>query len=321
MRSIIRTVQACFLMTEESLLTQFKNRLLQQGYSDITIKGYLYDLNHFLRWFAEMHPDKDDINVKDVGDADLRAYRQELINVRRQKAASVNRRLQAIKSFFTWATQVKAIAKNSAQDVRFMKKKAPLKPLALNRSEVHALLRVADLSPHGLSARNCALLQLILQAGLRIGEVVKLQFRDITINRRSGSVRIYEGKGFKEREVPLNSSARQALSTYIEPRQDIIQPEDPLFITKQGTVPTVRALQLVVTNLARRAKIARIKVTPHTLRHTFATNFLQSNPDSLVELAMLLGHESLNTTAIYTKASLEKLEQGVERSEINIYDE
>lgn len=306
-------------MNAEIFLTPFKSRLIEQGYSEITIKGYLYDLNHFFRWVSEMHTDA--IDVKDVSDADLRAYRQELINVRRQKSASVNRRLQAIKSFFTWATQTNAISKNSAQGVRFLKKKPPLKPLALRKSEVHALLRVASSSPHRLSDRNSALLQLMLQAGLRVGEVVKLQYRDITINQRSGAVRIYETKGFKEREVPLNSSARKALSQYIESRENSIQLEDPLFITKQGKAPTVRALQLVIMNLGRRANINRIRVTPHTLRHTFATNFLHANPGNLVELAMLLGHESLDTTAIYTKASREKLEQGVEGSEINIYDD
>ena len=78
---------------------------------------------------------------------------------------------------------------------------------------------------------------------------------------------------------------------------------------------------MIVTSLAQRAKIKRIKVSAHTLRHTFATQYLQANPSSLVALSMLLGHDSINTTAIYTKASKEKLAQEIERSEINVYDD
>jgi site-specific recombinase XerD len=93
-----------------------------------------------------------------------------------------------------------------------------------------------------------------------------------------------------------------------------------VFTSKRNTPITVRALQKIITALAARAKIERIAVTAHTLRHTFARNYLQANPGNLVELAMLLGHESLDTTAIYTKASKQSLAEAVERSELNIYD-
>jgi len=305
-------------MAKNTCLLRFKRKLIQQDLSPVTVHGYLDDLGYFLRWLKELYGNS--IELKKINSADLRAYRQELVNIKRQKATSVNRRLQSLKRFFNWATQVKLIRKDPAVEVRFVRLKNATQPSALTKAEVHALLRVAGQSSHGLAKRNYALLQLMLQAGLRIGEVVKLQYRDLTINKRSGSVYISDGKGLKEREVPLNATARRALSNYLATREPL-KPKSPLFLTKQSCCPVIRTLQLVIFTLVKRAKINRIKVSAHTLRHTFASNYLKANPGNLVELAALLGHGSLNTTAIYTKASKEALEQGVEKSEINIYDD
>jgi len=309
-------------MIENNLLVKFKKKLMQQELSRISIQGYIYDVDYFSNWLKEIYsPKKRKLDIKKIAAADIKAYRQELVKIKRQKASSVNRRLQSLKRFFAWAKQSKLIRIDPAQEIRFVRRMPPTKPMALNKSEVHALLRVAGQSPHGLAKRNYALLQLMLQAGLRIGEVVQLQYRDIDLNARSGKVRIVEGKGFKEREVPLNATARRALIEYLKTRGSM-KSTDPILLSKQGGKrPTIRALQLIVKGLARRAKITRINVTPHTLRHTFATSYLQSNPSGLIELATLLGHDSLNTTAIYTKASKEKLSQGVENIEVNIYDD
>ena len=130
-------------------------------------------------------------------------------------------------------------------------------------------------------------------------------------------VTVVDGKGRKHREVPLNSIARRALTNYLETR-DIIEPDDFVFITKRGVSGTIRALQLLISGLATRAIITRINVTAHTLRHTFASRFLQANPGCLVELSMLMGHESIDTTAIYTKASKETLAAQIERSGVNV---
>lgn len=308
-------------MIKNNLLARFKKKLIQQELSRISIQGYIYDIGHFSNWLKEIYNSKKrKVDIKKIAAADIKAYRQELVKIKRQKASSVNRRIQSLKRFFAWAKQSKLIHINPAQEIRFVRRMPPTKPMALNKSEVHALLRVAGQSPHGLAKRNYALLQLMLQAGLRIGEVVQLQYQDIDLNARSGKVRIVEGKGFKEREVPLNATARRALLEYLKTRGSL-KPADSILLSKQGKQPTVRALQLIVKGLARRAKITRINLTPHTLRHTFATSYLQSNPSGLIELAALLGHDSLNTTAIYTKASKEKLSQGVENIEVNIYDD
>jgi site-specific recombinase XerD len=190
--------------------------------------------------------------------------------------------------------------------------------MGLQEPEVHGLLRVAGESRHGLARRNYALIQLMIQTGLRVSEVASLRVADLVLRDRSGSVRIREGKGNKSREVPLNATARRALRLYLDARGNP-SGNEPLFVSKRGTPITVRSVQAVIAELARRARVTRLKVSPHTLRHSSALNYLQHNPGKLVELANLLGHDSLDTTAIYTHPSVESLAQDLERSPLNVY--
>ena len=176
-------------------------------------------------------------------------------------------------------------------------------------------MRAAGASSHGLAARNYALVQLMLQAGLRVGEVAMLRMADITIGDRSGSVRVRHGKGLKAREVPLNATARRALRQFLEGRPTPPKKTDaPLFVSSRETAMPVRTIQAVVANLARRARLKRVAVSAHTLRHTFALGYLRDNPGKLVELASQLGHDSLDTTAVYTRPSRDDLAADLERS-------
>jgi site-specific recombinase XerD len=302
-----------FMSFFEQWLPDFKQKLIEHDLAPATVQGYLSDIGYFLRWLYEL------TGADEVTSLDIRAYRQYLVQTKRLKAATVNRRLQAIRRLFAWAVQTKRLDKSPAQSVRFMRKAKSKQPAALLASEVHALLRAAEQSSHGLAKRNVAIVQLMLQAGLRIGEVVALCYQDIVLNERSGRVRIVQGKRLKEREVPLNATARRTLLAYLGNREPLAA-DEPLFVSKQGKKPTIRALQKMMATLAKQAKLTRIPVTAHTLRHTFATHYLKANPGHLVELAMLMGHDSVNTTAIYTKASKEALAEDIERSDINIYD-
>ena len=115
-----------------------------------------------------------------------------------------------------------------------------------------------------------------------------------------------------------NASARRALRAYLQLCPEA-QLGDPLFLSDRNRALSPRAAQTLLQRLARRAKIARLRVTPHLLRHTFALNYLRQNPGKLVQLANLLGHESLDTTAIYTQPSGEELAEDLERSRLNVY--
>jgi integrase/recombinase XerC len=190
-------------------------------------------------------------------------------------------------------------------------------PVGLSDIEVHALLRAAGASSHGLAGRNYAMVQLMLQAGLRIGEVAALRVADIIMSDRSGSVRVRHGKGLKAREIPLNATARRALKHYLEDRQTSDK-DAALFVSSRDTAMPIRTIQAVIARLARRARLKRVAVSAHTLRHTFALGYLRDNPGKLVELASLLGHDSLDTTAIYTRPSRDDLAADLERSHLNV---
>jgi site-specific recombinase XerD len=185
----------------------------------------------------------------------------------------------------------------------------------LSESETQALLRAAGQTRHGLAKRNYALVTLLLESGLRVGELCELRLSDLNLRDRSGQVGVREGKGRKPREVPLNASARRALRLYLASREHL-QPEDYVFLSERGGKPlALRTVEATLAHLGRRAHIQRLAVTPHLLRHTFAQRYLKRNPGKLVELAALLGHESLDTTALYTRPTAEQLAAGVERGQ------
>jgi site-specific recombinase XerD len=149
-----------------------------------------------------------------------------------------------------------------------------------------------------------------------VSEAAALRIEDLEIHERQGRVRI-RGKGNRERAVPLNATARRALQAYLDEREET-GTQDPVFLSDTGAALSVRSIQSLISELARRAHITRIAISAHTLRHTFALGYLRQNPGKLVELATLLGHESLDTTAMYALPSEEDLAAGVERSTYNL---
>lgn len=302
-------------MKHEDLLNTFKAMLEQQDLSESSITSYLQGINVFTTWALDFY--QQEVSLLEITTNDLRAYREYVSKIQRRKPATINHHIQVLKRFYAWAEKTKLIPDNPASALHFVKRATITKPDALNKDEIHALLRAAGLSTHGLATRNYAIVQLLLQSGLRVGELNNLLVKDIIIRERSGCVNVVDGKGRKHREIPLNSIARRAIASYLETREPL-EPGNILFTTKRGEQGTIRALQSLISSLAKRANITRIHVTAHTLRHTFATQFLQANPGCLVELAMLMGHESVNTTAIYTKASKEKLAEHMERSGVSI---
>lgn len=228
------------------------------------------------------------------------------------KPASVNRKLEALRRFCRWAHTTGKLRSNVAAELKLTRAPRGMRPKGLLAPEVQALLRAAGQSRRALRRRNYAIVQLLLQAGLRVSEAAALRIDDLEIRERQGNVRIC-GKGNKERQVPLNTTARRALQAYLDERDDT-GTRDPVFLSDTGAALSVRSIQSLIAELALRAPIVRIPVSAHTLRHTFALGYIKQNPGKLVELATLLGHESLDTTAIYVLPSEEDLAADVERS-------
>jgi len=295
-------------------LADFVGRLRRDDLAPATVRGYRYDLNQFVRWFSRA---KGSARFEKLSILDLINYRQHLVNIEALKPATINRRLKALRRFCRWAQQNNRLKSNVALELKPVRTVRNTRPVGLTEPEVHALLRVAGESGHGLAMRNYALVQLMVQAGLRVSEVAALRVADITVHERSGSVRVRQGKGLKAREVPLNATARRALRLYLGPRNGG-KAEESLFLSERGGAMPTRTIQAVIAQLGRRAGIDRLRVSAHTMRHTFALNYLRQSPGKLVELASLLGHESLDTTAIYTRPSSEELAQDLERSRLNV---
>ena len=298
----------------EGWLAEFAASLANSGLAPLTVRAYRHDVDLFLKWFAAIKRGKS--RLSDLTTADVLSYRQHLVNVARLRSSTINQRLQAIRCLCRWAERQGFLKSNPAAVVKSLRVAKRPRPTGLTEPEVHSLLRVAGESKRGRAKRNYGLLQLLLQTGLRVGELTSLKLGDVQIRDRSGQVQVREGN--KEREIPLNASARRALGAYLQLRHEA-QPGDPLFLSDRDRAFSPRAIQTLLQRLTRRAKIARLRVTPHLLRHTFALNYLHQNPGKLVQLANLLGHESLDTTAIYTQPSGEELAEDLERSQLNVY--
>jgi len=296
-------------------LGPFQLHLRERGLSVATVRAYLHDLKLFERWLSQIASPP--VPLKKLGAADLGAYRSVLVKDGSLKPSTVNRRINALRAFFGWLQKGKVRMDNPSLKVRFVRRPTRRRPESLKRVEVLALVRAAADSPKGLSERNCALLQLMLQTGMRVGEVLALKWKDLTVRARSGSARIRAGQG--TRELPLNATVRAALNSHQQtvPSASV---EAYVFQSKPDSPLSVRAAQDIIASIAKRAKVTRIPVSTQSIRHTFATNFLQSNPGKLVDLSVLLGHESVNTTAVYLRAS-EDLALGVEGSGLNVFGE
>ncbi len=163
------------------------------------------------------------------------------------------------------------IRSDPATALRFLRRPVRLQPKGLQSGEVQALLRAAGQTGHGQARRNYTRLQLLLETGLQVGEAARLVIADCEIRPRSGRVWVRAGKGRKVREVPLNASARWALSLYLKAQPDITL-HDPLFLSERGgRAMSLRTIQATIQKLACRAKITHLPASCHTRRHTFAS--------------------------------------------------
>jgi len=311
----LRTIRFLKELPAHHWLLSYQRHLSAQDLSPATIRGYLYDVNHFRLWMLETL--QQELPLRAISKMDVASYRHYMLQIKQMRAAAINRQLQALKNFFRWAFSEGFVKEHPTEDVRFVRKTQRMKPWALKDKEVYALLREAGKSSHGLSKRNLAIIQVLVQTGLRASELVSLKRGDLEINERSGAVRIRGGKGLKERQIPLNASVRRALKDHLE--DETGNPDDVVFQSRRNQPLSVRSLQHTVQALVHKAKIERIAASAHTLRHTFASNFLKNNPGKLVELATLMGHDSLDTTAVYTRPSIASLANDVERLPSNAF--
>ncbi len=302
------------------LARKFHDHLAMKDLSTTTIKSYLHDIKIFRDWLYWVYDSHIVLPLTEVSLTDLASFRKYLIHEKGQKPSTINRRIQSLRIFFDWLFQEKYIPDDPAKELRFMRKTSRQKPNTLTKSEILSLLRSATNPSHGMEKRNYAIVQLMFQTGIRISELCALKHRDLKISKRSGQVCVREGKGLKQRDIPLNTTVRRALTGYLETLEEVSD-DQYVFKSKRGTPLSIRGTQKLIATIAKSANITRIQVSSHIFRHTFATNYLKNNPGKIVELASLMGHDSLNTTAIYTRPSKEDLSEDLERSPLNVFGE
>ena len=287
-------------------LDQFLDELRRQDAAPATIRNYAADLRAFARWFPDATGEP--FSARAVTPTDLREYKAYLRTVKQRQAATVNRQLAALRKFFVWAKGAGRITDLPTEQVKGVPA-APRTPKALAKREVDRLIREAE--RHG-DKRNLAILLTLRHTGLRVGEICNLRLGDVTISERKGQLLVRAGKGNKDRVIPLNNDARQAIAAYLEVRPTVA--DGHLFIGQRGVPLQPQGVQQVVAKYAHRAGLP--EVTPHVLRHTFAKHVLDAGED-LATVQRLLGHERLETTAIYTQPTARDLEEAVRRLEVD----
>jgi integrase/recombinase XerC len=287
------------------LLNDFKEKMIANDISNNSVSSYVYDVKVFYKWYSEIDSTS---TLEEITQYHLSAYRDYLVHNQRRKTSSINRNIQSLKNFFQFLVSNKLLKDNPSEKIKFLKQPKRNQPQALNKKDIHKLLSVTSHSSHGTQKRNYAIVHMLLQTGIRVGELVNLETRDLTLYERSGEIRVVDAKGGKERVIPLNNQIRRALRNYLSDQNS--SNRKIIFLSKRNSKMSTRAVQKMITNLAKKAKIETL--TPHTLRHTFAINYLRANPECLVELSALLGHDSLDTTAIYTAPSKERLAETTE---------
>jgi integrase/recombinase XerD len=271
---------------------QFLSRLVQEEAAAKTVANYQTDLGLFARWFRETTGEA--FAAAAVTPTDLRDYRSFLLTNKQASPATVNRHLAALRRFFRYALAQGWVSEDPTLVVKGIQQ-VTVAPKALSKREVDKLLRAAK--RHG-GKRDRAILATLRHTGIRVGELTNLRLNDVAISERKGELVVRSGKGSKYRVVPLNFDARRAIGAYQEVRPQVV--DTHLFVGQRGAGLTPRAVEKLVEKYARLAGLA--DVSPHTLRHTFGKHALDAGVD-LVTVSRLLGHERLETTAIYTTPS------------------
>ena len=290
------------LAASQEVIDRFADALwLEDGLSSNTLAAYKRDLGLLARWLSQSHT----LALLQAREHHLQAYFAE--RHAHSKATSANRRLTVFRRFFHWALREALVQTDPT--LKLLAARQPLRvPKTLSEAQVEALLAAPDANdPLGL--RDRAMLELMYASGLRVSELVSLKTLHVSLNE---SVLRVLGKGSKERLVPYGQIAGEWLMRYLQDaRAELLQgrQSDALFVTSAGPKPGTGMSRVMFWNLVKRYAVQvgiTAPLSPHTLRHAFATHLLNHGAD-LRAVQMLLGHADISTTTIYTHVARERL--------------
>ncbi|MDN3700691.1 tyrosine recombinase XerC [Vibrio artabrorum] len=249
------------------------------------------------------------LGVKDWGQVDAAWVRQLASKGMREgmKASSIATRLSSLRSFFDFLVLRGEMTANPAKGVSAPRKQRPL-PKNLDVDEVGQLLDVNEDDP--LSIRDRAMMEVMYGAGLRLAELVGINLKDVLA--RQGEIRVI-GKGDKERKAPFSGLAKEWVDKWLKVRGELASPgETALFVSKLGTRISHRSVQKRMEEWGKKQAVAS-HISPHKLRHSFATHVLESS-QNLRAVQELLGHENISTTQIYTHLDFQHLAQAYDQA-------
>jgi integrase/recombinase XerD len=269
---------------------------LEDGLSKNTLEAYRRDLSLYANWLGLQH-----LSLDQTSELQLNAYFSHKHEA--SKATSANRRLTVLKRYFRWAVRERHVQTDPTLKLQSARQALRV-PKSLSEAQVEALL-AAPPEDTALGLRDRAMLELLYASGLRVSELVGLKTFHLGMNE--GVLRVM-GKGNKERLVPFGHVAAEAISVYVaEARPAILagQQTEDLFVTARGSGMSRVMFWMLVKKYARAAGI-HVQLSPHTLRHAFATHLLNHGAD-LRAVQLLLGHADISTTTIYTHVARERL--------------
>lgn len=267
-------------------------------YSDKTILSYSDDLIEYNEFLGNNF-----INILNIDLNITKEYLKYLYD-RKINKNSISRKLSSIRGFYNYLLKEQIIINNYFNNIPNPKKELYL-PKYLKDEELDKIFSVCNMN-NPINERDTLIIELLYATGIRVSELVNIKIKDI--NREDKSIKVL-GKGDKERIVLYNNHTEKALDTYLNDGYHSFNKQNNgyLILNKNGGKLSERYVRVIINNLVRKAGLD-IKISPHTIRHTFATDMLEEGAD-LMTVKELLGHESLNTTSIYTHVTNEQIKK------------
>lgn len=294
----------------EDPVFQYGEYLAESGLAERTVKNYVADLRHFAAWIGprERGP------LLETTAEDIRAYSLDLATAKAHPPATVNRRLQAIRKFFKYTLESGLVDRDPSLGVKLMPVTRREATRGLDGSEIERLLAAVRDGASRLTKRDYAIIQVMLQTGIRVGELTRLRMADLELAQSRGLLRIHGDGASAGREVPLNSSVRRAVDAYLAERAG--STSDHLFLSVKGEPLSVRSVQRLVSTYAEAAGLEN--VSTYTLRQTCGQQLLRDTGD-LPFVARVMGHKRLETAIKYILPGQEDLTEVAERSSLKVY--
>ena len=297
-------------MNNQKIITEFIDCLTnERKLSQHTLRAYTTDLNSFVSFIEDTKPKT---SILDVEKSDVQLYLRSLSSARKKSARTVSRKLASIKSLFKYLTENSVVDVNVTQSIKSPKLPKRL-PNYLQVSEIDDLLNL-PVDDTYQSSRDLLILELFYSTGMRISELVQIKMSKIKLESRSIQI---TGKGKKDRLVILGELAGKAMRKYLSKRREIKSMVNSIFLFPQQVKSTSPHISgNTVYNIVKKyIKIVskNEKLSPHSLRHTFATHLLENGAD-LMAVKDLLGHSSLSSTQIYTHVKVDKMKEAYKQA-------